>query len=200
MSKEAMKLALEALEKANRRTVVMGSTGSYREGQIHALESVCTDLAPAITAIREALAEESSGTEQPAIPTVITCPFCASEHVPGWLHDYNMDRGAYGEQPAQQEPVALKWQQAPVKTQWGDDMVVASVAIDKDHTVCFYCERGQTTKVEAMFAQRTWVGLTNEQIVKMIPNDPAWDNEVGEDAAVAFARAIEAAHGIKGDA
>lgn len=68
MSKKAMKLALEALEKANRRTVVMGSTGSYREGQIHALESVCTDLAPAITAIREALAEESSGTEQPAQP------------------------------------------------------------------------------------------------------------------------------------
>lgn len=46
----------------------------------------------------------------------------------------------------------LKWQQAPVKTQWGDDMVVASVAIDKDHTVCLYCEREQTPKVEAMFA------------------------------------------------
>jgi len=54
----------------------------------------------------------------------------------------------------------LQWQQAPVKTQWGDEMVVASVAIDKDHTVCLYCERDQTPKVEAMFAQRTWVGLT----------------------------------------
>ena len=53
----------------------------------------------------------------------------------------------------------LKWQQAPVKTQWGDEMVVASVAIDKDHTVCLYCERDQTPKVDAMFAQRTWVGL-----------------------------------------
>ncbi len=57
----------------------------------------------------------------------------------------------------------LKWQQAPVKTQWGDDMVVASVAIDKDHTVCLYCERDQAPKVEAMFAQRTWVGLTDEE-------------------------------------
>lgn len=57
----------------------------------------------------------------------------------------------------------LKWQQAPVKTQWGDDMVVASVAIDKDHTVCLYCERDQTPKVDAMFAQRTWVGLTDEE-------------------------------------
>ena len=62
----------------------------------------------------------------------------------------------------------LKWQQAPVKTQWGDEMVVASVAIDKDHTLSLYCERDQAPKVEAMFAQRqarsadTWVGLTDE--------------------------------------
>jgi len=47
----------------------------------------------------------------------------------------------------------LKWQQAPVKTQWGDDMVVASVAIDKDHTLSLYCERDQATKVETMFVQ-----------------------------------------------
>jgi len=64
----------------------------------------------------------------------------------------------------------LKWQQAPVKTQWGDEMVVASVAIDKDHTVCLYCERDQTPKVDAMFAlaeqpaQRTWVGLTDDEV------------------------------------
>jgi len=57
----------------------------------------------------------------------------------------------------------LKWQQAPVKTQWGDDMVVASVAIDNDHTLSLYCERDQAPKVEAMFAQRTWVGLTDEE-------------------------------------
>ena len=41
------------------------------------------------------------------------CPFCESQHVPGWLHDYNMDRGAYGEQPAQQqkesEAVRVAW-------------------------------------------------------------------------------------------
>ena len=69
----------------------------------------------------------------------------------------------YLRKPAQQEPVALKWQQAPVKTQWGDGMVVASIAIDKDHTLSLYCERDQTLKVEAMFAQRTWVGLTDEE-------------------------------------
>lgn len=56
----------------------------------------------------------------------------------------------------------LKWQQAPVKTQWGDEMVVASVAIDNDHTLSLYCERDQTPKVDAMLAQRTWVGLAAE--------------------------------------
>ena len=82
----------------------------------------------------------------------------------------------------------LKWQQAPVKTQWGDDMVVASVAIDKDHTVCLYCERDQTPKVDVMFAQRTWVGLSDEEIENL------WhefhDREFGW--ARRFTRAIEA--------
>ena len=67
----------------------------------------------------------------------------------------------------------LKWQQAPVKTQWGDDMVVASVAIDNDHTLSLYCERDQTPKVDAMFAQRTWVGLTDEEM------DDCWNKLFG---------------------
>jgi hypothetical protein len=48
-------------------------------------------------------------------------------------------------------PVAWKWHQAPVKTSWGHDMVVADLAIDKDNTASVYCERDQTAKVEAMF-------------------------------------------------
>jgi hypothetical protein len=71
-----------------------------------------------------------------------------------------------------QEPVAWKWHQAPVKTSWGNDMVVADLAIDKDNTVSVYCERDQTAKVEAMFtppaAQRQWVGLTNHDIEEMV--------------------------------
>jgi hypothetical protein len=54
--------------------------------------------------------------------------------------------------PNVQEPVAWKWHQAPIKTSWGHDMVVADLAIDKDNTVSIYCERDQTAKVEAMFA------------------------------------------------
>ena len=57
----------------------------------------------------------------------------------------------------------LKWQQAPIRTAWGDDMVVASVAIDNDHTLSLYCERDQAPKVEAMFAQRTWVEQPAQQ-------------------------------------
>jgi len=61
----------------------------------------------------------------------------------------------------QQKLAVLKWQQAPLQTAWGDEMVVASVAIDNDHTLSLYCERDQAPKVEAMFAQRPWVGLTD---------------------------------------
>jgi hypothetical protein len=50
-----------------------------------------------------------------------------------------------------QEPVVWKWHQAPVKTSWGHEMVVADLAIDKDNTVSVYCERDQTAKAEAMF-------------------------------------------------
>ena len=86
----------------------------------------------------------------------------------------------------------LKWQQAPVKTQWGDEMVVASVAIDKDHTLDLYCERDQADKVEAMFAKRE--PLTDEQLADLMPDDST-PMSLGE-AFVKFARFVEAAHGI----
>ena len=98
------------------------------------------------------------------------------------------------------DEIKLKWQQAPVKTQWGDEMVVASVAIDKDHTVCLYCEREQTPKVDAMFAQRTWVGLTVEKILHLVDTyvgAPSMSYPLDSSDWINFARAIEAAHGIK---
>ena len=54
---DALKLALEALEKVSTRAVIMGSTGDYREGQLDALSLVSQDVAPALTAIKEALAQ-----------------------------------------------------------------------------------------------------------------------------------------------
>ena len=65
---------------------------------------------------------------------------------------------------AKDEPVAWKWHQAPVKTSWGDGMVVADLAIDKDHTVSIYCERDQTAKVKAMFTPPQRTPITDEDI------------------------------------
>ena len=133
-ARSAMKLALEALELVNLEFVCANGSHHAKEDR-HEWDEDCpiTDRwRKAITALREALASEA--IEQPRAEGTL----------------------------AQQEPVALKWQQAPIRTAWGDDMVVASVAIDKDHTVCLYCERDQTPKVDAMFAQRTWVGLDDK--------------------------------------
>ena len=44
----------------------------------------------------------------------------------------------------------LNWQQAPIKTEWGNQMVVALIEIDKDHTLSIYCERDQIEKVTKM--------------------------------------------------
>ena len=59
----------------------------------------------------------------------------------------------------------LDWQQAPVKTEWGDEMVVASVEIDKDHTLSLYCEQDQVEKVDALL-NKEWVGLTIAEVVE----------------------------------
>ena len=89
----------------------------------------------------------------------------------------------------------LKWQQAPVKTTWGDEMVVASVEIDNDHTVDLYCERSQTAEVEAMFAPRQ--PLTDEELWGL------WNANLEQPFPEFFvdfkraAKVIEAAHGIK---
>ena len=69
----------------------------------------------------------------------------------------------YGKHDTKQECVAKPqekrhewaWMPAPIKTQWGHDMVVADLAIDKDHTVSVYCEKDQTARVEAMFKGKT---------------------------------------------
>ena len=89
----------------------------------------------------------------------------------------------------QDEPVAWKWHQAPVKTQWGDDMVVADIAIGKDHTVSIYCERHQTAKVEAMFTPPQRKPLTDEELRNHYQSNEWLDG-------VRFA---EQFHGIKGE-
>ena len=98
-----------------------------------------------------------------------------------------------------QETAGWKWHQAPVKTSWGHKMVVADLAIDKDNTVSVYCERDQTTKVEAMFnpPAQPAAPLTDDQIEKK------FKSRFGEDSWRVIGafyyeghRDSEAAHGI----
>ena len=96
--------------------------------------------------------------------------------------EFSKHFSGYEETQPRDEPVAWKWHQAPVKTSWGDGMVVADLAIDKDHTLSIYCERDQTAKVEAMFTppQRTWVGLTDEEKKSFWTADQMTQEEWGE--------------------
>ncbi len=97
----------------------------------------------------------------------------------------------------------LQWQQAPVKTQWGDEMVVASVAIDKDHTVDLYCERNQAPKVETMFAQRKPLTITEESAWDLARYVYARSNPHESPqillSAMEIKQIIEAAHSITGE-
>ena len=56
----------------------------------------------------------------------------------------------------------LNWHDAPTRTEWGHDMVVATVALGKDHSVDMYCERSKTAEAEALL-HKPWVGLTDEE-------------------------------------
>ena len=57
----------------------------------------------------------------------------------------------------------LNWQDAPTQTQWGHDMVVATVALGKDHSADLYCERSKTAEAEALL-KKPWAGLTDEEV------------------------------------
>jgi hypothetical protein len=50
----------------------------------------------------------------------------------------------------QPEPQFVKWFPAPIKTEWGENMVMTELAISNDHTVDIYCEADQVKKVEEM--------------------------------------------------
>jgi len=141
--KEAMKLALDALENSVDLVVEDAYNaeqlyGNYptRQGKVGGLKILADQHKEAITALKERLLEASMREVQ-----------------------------RLG-QEIEQEPVAWKWHQAPVKTSWGHDMVVADLAIDKDNTVSVYCERDQTTKVEAMLS--TTPQRTEQEPVAMV--------------------------------
>ena len=76
-----------------------------------------------------------------------------SEFATGGKNIYDPDTviEALRDRLAQPEPEPVEWFYAPLKTEWGEDMVAADLAIDNDHMVSIYCEADQIEKVEAMF-------------------------------------------------
>ena len=125
----------------------------------------------------------------------------------------------YTSPPAQQEPVAfdviIEDEEAlaalrDTVVQSDGDLTAIRLLVGNGHAgyglyVCVveYQEEGAFLLAHTSPpAQRTWVGLTDEQIEKLDCVYPLWDN--GESCTIMgikdFARAIEAAHGIKGEA
>jgi len=153
MSKEAMKLALEALEDL----IPLCDPGF----------SVCYDVNKAITALRESLAEQPEPVQ------------------PGRNHYEDGDVferiAAMKKQPAQQEPVAWISKHG---------VVYPFDAKDEVHPI-----NDLQPLYTSLPAKRTWVGLSDESIVYMMPapvllraNVERWDRA----GLLAFARAIEA--------
>ena len=168
MSKEAMKLALEALEDL----IPLCDPGF----------SVCYDVNKAITALREALAKPDfweGYVPEPVKPAqqLVDC------HATGVC----VQSGLRAEQPAQQEPVARQyqnrdgvWKDFISEKHYKDTLEDGSWPIRNLYT--------------SPPAQRTWVSLTDEQIENLDCVYPLWDD--GESCTIMgikdFARAIEA--------
>jgi len=144
VNKEAMKLALEALQ-----TLHDENMDYLTRNKLGGENNQCMVFArEAITALREALAE----------------------------------------QPAQQEPVA--WPCLIAEADFSKDTVILAMQCT-DYKV----SAGKHWLSNTPPAQRTWVGLTDEQIEDIWADCPIdWDDQIN---ILTFARAIEAAHGIK---
>ena len=90
---EALRLALKALE---------ASLSARTEEEDFAALDLMLDARKTIkSALADSALERMAENERELgldymepveIPQSITCPFCESQHVPGWMHDYNMDR------------------------------------------------------------------------------------------------------------
>ena len=159
MSKEAMKLALESLE--NSVDLVREDAyqteklyGNYptRQGKINGLKVLADDHEKAITALREAL-------EQPA--QKCSYPYCGCNSKAWCKVERNeaLDKKAENArelgldyEPAQQEPYCYTY------TENGEEYFAPPTAYVPDDAKPLYTSPP---------AQRTWVGLTDEEYAKL---------------------------------
>jgi len=193
---EALKLALEALEET--RNALAWFYDSYPQDVTKKGNELLPHVETVLTTIREALASQSEALNAPLadtalermaenerelgldyikpaeIPQSIICPFCESQHVPGWLHDYNMDRM---KKPAHVAP-PYKQQSASVSVERVEPALASVVPhcymdeygnVRGSYEYWMECEGGWFpvyTSPPASPSQgdiKPWVGLTQEQ-------------------------------------
>ena len=170
MTKEALKLALEALDQLTNVADTFSVSGVYLNEEVWAKKCL-SDAYFAITAIKEALAQPEK--DIPKIGCV------------------NHDCDKCNAQP-EQEPVAMKFKiykpTVPDPTRQDINNALLPWVYDQDRSSGFDASMW-VTPVSTLPPQRK--PLTNEQIAELCRSLPATQY------TTAFARAIEAAHGIK---
>ena len=191
MSKEAMKLALEAL-----RFALHVGFDESSESQIKKGDKAVQQHQKAITALREALAEQPA--QQEPVAWMDIDENGTFSHLRYWSESDNRHEVAlYTSPPAQQEPVALKQGEC-----WPEDVMqmwdyyrreIANGNTGSEPRDWFE-SLAEMRLVDTPPAQRK--PLTDEEIYK-IANDLFYGN--GPCDTLAMCRAIEAAHGIKGE-
>jgi hypothetical protein len=170
MSREAMKLALDALKRMKR----YGNTFGYRSHEQNPYDQVCE----AITAL-EALAEQSISCQCPACQKTLHASGCAVHNAPA----YPVGKCDCG---AQQEPVA------EVQEVWADPSKATVIVMHK-------CRVKVGDKLYTSPPAQS-KPLTDEDLRKLADKHLFYQPEGYEVSGVfALARAIEAAHGIKGN-
>jgi len=175
MSKEAMKLALEALEYIHE--------GANNQGPHTGISWRCVSnkAEPAITALRQALANEALDKMAENARELGLDYEPAKDNSNYRLDPPGLDRSYTPPQPAQQEPVAWMYE---------DMMGLVGVRVQKEKPIV---ARPVTPLYTSPPAQRK--PLTDEQMWSLWNSQG--DDAMEQTAAITFARAIEAAHGIK---
>lgn len=191
---EALKLALEAM-----RFALHVGFDESSESQIKKGDKAVQQHQNAITAIREALAEQPAQRQEPVEYWTVADGWVAEQaEVPAaaWIYPEFWDHckmvgcgTAYRLPGAGRQPLYTSPPAAPASQ---EEIQRLSALV-----------RAQQITIEKLESQRQWVGLTDEEIwdeVKAADLDWQTGWSLDEDASnryITFARAIEAAHGIK---
>ena len=183
--REVMRIALEALESCGWNDGYAGKTQYFHDGLV---DKAITAIEKCL--VNDALEKKAENARELGLdyePEKTVCPFCSSEWVTAEQHDRKMDR-------LEQEPVAWYRDEDGIRiyyeTKYWNDATPLYTAPQPWEKFCDSNCVWTDHHPECKMAQRK--PLTDEEINEffqgMEPNNGFW---------LSFARAIEAAHGIK---